>query len=260
MTSQKTALITGASGGIGLELARVFAKNHINLVVTARSKEALSILKSELENDYGISVKVITANLSEYENAEDIYNVLKSENIQVDYLVNNAGFGDYGKFHESDRAKQEAMINLNITALTSLTHLFLKDMIRRKNGKILNVASTAAFQPGPLMSVYYATKAFVLHFSEAIANELQGSGITVTALCPGPTESNFQKAANVENSPLFKGKIPTSRDVAEYGFKAMMAGKTVAIHGMKNKILRQAGRIAPRKILTAVVRKLQEMR
>lgn len=261
MNSNKTALITGASGGIGLELARVFAKNHINLVITARSKQELEILKSELENDYGISVKVITANLSEYENAEDIYNVLKNENIAVEYLVNNAGFGDYGKFHESDRAKQEAMINLNITALTSLTHLFLKDMILRKSGRILNVASTAAFQPGPLMSVYYATKAFVLHFSEAIANELQGTGITVTALCPGPTESGFADAADLGNSQLFKNrKLPTSREVAEYGFKAMMAGKTVAIHGMKNKILQQAGRIAPRKMITAVVRKLQEMR
>jgi short-subunit dehydrogenase len=260
MNSQKTALITGASSGIGLELARVFAKNHINLALTARSEGKLQEIKLELENDFGISVKVIVANLSEYDNAEDIYRIIKEKNIAVEYLVNNAGFGDYGFFHESDWRKQEEMINLNVTALTFLTRLFLKDMVARKSGKILNVASTAAFQPGPLMSVYYATKAFVLHFSEAIANELKGTGITVTALCPGPTESNFQNAAEMGNSQLFKRKLPTSREVAEFGFKEMMAGKTVAIHGTQNKILRQIGRFAPRKIAAAVVRKIQESR
>lgn len=260
MKSTTTALITGASSGIGLELARFFARQNIHLVLTARSEGKLQEIKRELENDYGISVKIIVANLAEYENAEDIYTLLKNENIAIEYLVNNAGFGDYGKFHESDWKKQEAMINLNVTSLSYLTHLFLKDMVRRKSGRILNVASTAAFQPGPLMAVYYATKAFVLHFSEAIANELQDTNITVTALCPGPTESNFADAANMGNSPLFKRKMPTSRDVAEYGFKAMMEGKTVAIHGTQNKILRQAGRFAPRKIMTAIVRKIQEAR
>ena len=260
MKSRKTALITGASSGIGLELARVFAKNQIDLVITARSEGKLAEIKKELEQDHGIRVKIIPANLSEYENAEDIYRIIKEKNIEVEYLVNNAGFGDYGNFHESDWTKQEAMINLNITSLTYLTHLFLKDMVRRKCGRILNVASTAAFQPGPLLSVYYATKAFVLHFSEAIANELQGTGITVTTLCPGPTQSSFADTANMGNSALFKRKLPTSREVAEYGFKAMIAGKTVAIHGTQNKILRQAGRFAPRKVMTAIVRKIQEAR
>lgn len=257
---KKTALITGASSGIGLELARVFAKNNISLVLTARSEDKLLQIKRELENDYGITVAIVPLDLSDYHNALKIYELLKKENIAVEYLVNNAGFGDYGFFHESDWPKQAEMINLNVTALTYLTHLFLKDMVARKSGRIMNVSSTAAFQPGPLMSVYYATKAFVQHFSEAIANELADKGVTVTALCPGPTESNFANAADMDSSPLFKRKLPTSLDVAEYGFKAMMSGKTVAIHGVGNKILRQSGRFAPRKVLAAVVRKIQEAR
>ncbi|HYF02568.1 MAG TPA: SDR family oxidoreductase [Patescibacteria group bacterium] len=260
MGNLPTALITGASGGIGLELARVFAKNNINVALTARSENKLKELKRELENNYGIKVTIIALDLSDYNNSLHIYQYLKTEGVQIHYLVNNAGFGDYGFFHESDWTKQEEMINLNVTALTYLTHLFLKDMVARKSGKVMNVSSTAAFQPGPLMSVYYATKAFVQHFSEAIANELKDSGVTVTALCPGPTESNFQQAAEMGDSPLFKRKLPTSAEVAEYGFKAMMAGKTVAIHGVGNKILRQSGRFAPRKVLAAVVRKIQEAR
>jgi short-subunit dehydrogenase len=260
MNSKKTALITGASSGIGYELAKVFAKKNIDLVLTARSEGKLFEIKDELENEYGISVIIIPLDLSDYQNSLKIYELLKAKKITVEYLINNAGFGDYGFFHESDWQKQEQMINLNITALTYLTHLFLKDMVARKSGKIMNVSSTAAFQPGPLMTVYYATKAFVQNFSEALANEVKGFGVTITALCPGPTESNFQAAAEMSDSPLFKRKMPTSLDVAEYGFKAMMAGKTVAIHGVQNKILHKIVRFSPRKLVTSAVRKIQEIR
>jgi uncharacterized protein len=179
-----TALITGASSGIGLELAKVFAANKINLVLVARSESKLNELANEVKQQ-GVTVNVLAKDLSSYNTAKEIFDWCGQQNIQIDYLVNNAGVGDFGFFHESEWKKQEQIINLNITALTYLTHLFLPDMVKRKNGKVLNVASTAAFQPGPTMSVYYATKAFVLHFSEAIANELEKTGVTVTALCPG---------------------------------------------------------------------------
>jgi hypothetical protein len=166
--------------------------------------------------------------------------------------------GDFAFFANSDWHKQEQMINLNVTALTYLTHLFLPGMVQRKFGKILNVASTAAFQPGPAMSVYFATKSFVLHFSEAIADELQGTGVTVTALCPGATESGFQSAASMEDSKLFKGKkVPSSKVVAEYGYRAMQKGKRVAIHGMMNYIMANSVRFAPRNLVTKIARYVQ---
>ena len=176
----------------------------------------------------------------------------------VDYLINNAGFGDFGLFAESDWNKQEQMINLNITALTHLTQLFLPDMICRHSGRILNVASTASFQPGPTMSVYFATKAFVLSFSEAINNEVREHGITVTALCPGATHSGFQAAASMQDSKLFAGNnFPTSREVAEFGYKAMMKGKAVAIHGFRNTLLANSVRFAPRSLVVKLAREMQ---
>jgi hypothetical protein len=179
--------------------------------------------------------------------------------LQIDYLINNAGFGDFGFFAQSNWDKQLQMINLNITTLTHLTHLFLPAMIKNKYGRVMNVASTAAFQPGPTMSVYYATKAFVLHFSEAIANELEGSGVTVTALCPGATESGFQSAAAMEESKLVKGKkLPSSAEVAQYGFNAMMNGKKVAIHGMMNYLMANSIRFTPRALVLKVVRMMQD--
>ena len=173
-------------------------------------------------------------------------------------MVNNAGFGHFGLFAESNWEKQHQMIELNITALTQLTHLFLPQLIQQK-GKILNVASTAAFQPGPTMAVYYATKAFVLHFSEALSNELKPTGVTVTALCPGATESGFQKAAEMEESKLVKGrKLPSSADVAIYGYKAFMNGKVVAIHGWLNYLMAQSIRFTPRSLVLKVVRFIQD--
>ncbi len=255
----EATLITGASSGIGLELARIFASRKNNLVLTARSKDKLDALKTELAEKYGVSVKTIPKDLSEPGISQEIYDQLKAEDIQVECLVNNAGFGAFGLFHETGWRNEEKMIQLNVTALTHLTKLFLSLMVSRKSGRILNVASTAAFQPGPLMAVYYASKAYVLSFSEAIANELRGTGVTVTALCPGPTKSGFQKAASIEESRLVKGKkLPSSREVAEYGYRAMMRGKTVAIHGTGNRLLAFSVRFSPRRMVTAVVRKIQE--
>lgn len=254
----KTALITGASSGIGLELAKQFAAEKINLVLVARSEGKLNELAATLRNS-GVTVHVLAKDLSNYHSAKEIYGWCGQNNITIDYLVNNAGFGDFGFFHESEWGKQEQMINLNITTLTYLTRLFLPGMVERKYGKVLNVASTAAFQPGPTMSVYYATKAYVLHFSEAIANELDKTGVTVTAFCPGATESGFQSAAAMEDSKLVKGKkLPSSAAVAAYGYKAMMKGKKVAIHGFMNAVMANAIRFMPRNWVLKITRKIQD--
>jgi uncharacterized protein len=205
------------------------------------------------------AVRIMSRDLSDIASVHDVYDTLSRERITVDVLVNNAGVGEFGFFAETDWNKEAEMIHLNITALTLLTKLFVKGMIVRKSGRILNVASTASFQPGPLMSVYYATKAYVLYFSEGIANELEGTGITVTALCPGPTASGFQAAAALEESKLVKGKnLPTSAEVAEYGYKALMDGKVVAIHGAMNWIMAQSVRFTPRAMVRSLVRSLSE--
>jgi short-subunit dehydrogenase len=254
-----TALITGASNGIGLELAKVHASKGGDLVLVARNKQKLEELKTELETRYQIKVYAIGKDLSAKNAAQEVYEETVRENIQIDYLINNAGFGEFGMFTETDWNKEEQMINLNITTLTQFTKLYVKEMAKRKNGKIMNVASTAAFQSGPTMAVYYATKAFVLSFSEALDNEVRSKGVSVTTLCPGATESGFQAAASLQESRLVKGKkLPTSKEVAEYGYKAMMKGKTVAIHGVMNWILAFSVRLMPRAVVVKVTRKLQD--
>ena len=205
----KTALITGASSGIGLEFAKVFAKEKNNLVLVARSKDKLEQLASDIRKDYAVQVKVINADLSNMEEVQMVYDTCKAENIEVEYLINNAGFGDFGYFAQSDWKKTEQMIDLNIKSLTKFCRLFIPDMVARKSGKILNVASTAAFQPGPTMAVYFASKSYVLFLSEALYSELQGTGVNVTCLCPGATESGFQQAADMEHSNLFENKKNT---------------------------------------------------
>ncbi|MEW7290529.1 SDR family NAD(P)-dependent oxidoreductase [Aquimarina sp. 2304DJ70-9] len=256
---KKTALITGASNGIGLELARVHASKGDNLVLIARNQIKLEELKSELEKQHGVSAMIITKDLSAPNAAQEVFDETNQKGIQVDFLINNAGFGDFGMFYETDWNKEHKMIELNITTLTQFTKLYVKEMVKRNSGKIMNVASTAAFQPGPTMAIYYATKAYVLHFSEAIANELKGQNITVTALCPGATESGFQSVAQMEESKLVKGKkLPSSKTVADYGYKAMMKGKTVAIHGFMNRVLANSVRFMPRKMVTAVTRNVQD--
>ncbi len=251
----KTALITGASSGLGVEFARIHASKGDNLVLVARSKDKMNLLKAELIKEFGISVYVIGKNLTGQSAAKEIFDELQTKKIRVDFLINNAGFGDFGTFAQCDWDKQMDMISLNVMALTHLTRLFLPEMIKNNYGKIMNIASTAAFQPGPTMSVYFATKAYVLSFTEAIANELKGTGVTATTLCPGATNTGFKINASLDNSNLFKGnQIAESKDVAEFGYKAMMKGKTVVIHGFMNRIMSGSVRFAPRKVVVAVTK------
>ncbi len=252
-----TALITGASNGIGLELAKIHASKGGNLVLVARNKSKLDELKNELEEQFNISVYTIGKDLSELNSAQEVYNETKKQNIQVDYLINNAGFGGFGMLDETEWNKELQMINLNITTLTLFTKLYVQDMVKRRSGKIMNVASTAAFQPGPTMAVYCATKSYVLSFTEALSNEVSDKGITITALCPGATETGFQAAGGLDESELFKGKkLPRAKDVAEYGYRAMMNGRTVAIHGFMNYILSSSVSFMPRNLVVKVARKM----
>lgn len=256
-----TALITGASGGIGYDLAELHASKGGHLVLVARSTDKLEMIKKDFEKNFNISVHIIGKDLSAINSSREIYDELKQRKITVNYLINNAGFGVYGMFEETNWEKELQMINLNITALTYLTKLFLPDMISRGGGKIMNVASTAAFQPGPMMAIYYASKAFVLSFSEAIGNELKGKSVTVTTLCPGATRTGFQEAADMRESRLVKGrKLPTSKEVAEYGYDAMMKGKSVAIPGFMNKMLAFGVRFFPRSMVVKLARFVQEQR
>ena len=254
----KTALITGSSSGIGYELAKVHAKNGDNLVLVALDKVKLEELKKGLEEKFKIKVYTIEKDLTLPDAIDEVYNELKLKTISINYLINNAGFGDFGLFAESAWTKQEKMINLNIMALTHLTRLFLPDMIKQGGGKIMNVASTAAFQPGPTMSVYFATKAFVLSFSEAICEEVRDKGITVTSLCPGSTETGFHAVVMGDEKLLKERKKSSPAEVAEFGYRAMMKGKTVAIHGFKNTIMAASARFFPRALVVKVTRKIQE--
>jgi short-subunit dehydrogenase len=256
-----TALITGASTGIGYALSRCFAAGRHNLVLVARQEQRLQQVADELHRDFGVTAKVLVTDLSRPEAPQLILDTVHKESLHVEYLVNNAGIGLGGKFADTDLMVELSMMQLNMTALVHLTKLFLPDMLARRSGRIMNVASTAAFQPGPLMAVYYATKSFVLSFSEAIANELKGTGITVTALCPGPTESEFQKRAHIENTRLVKSKLMglmTSEAVAKIGYQGFMSGKRLVIPGLLNKIGVQSTRVSPRAMTAQIARVLQE--
>jgi short-subunit dehydrogenase len=252
------ALVTGASGGIGEELARILARHGHDLVLVARSADKLAALAERLELDHGIKVRVIAKDLGRPEAAAELHEALAAEGLAVDVLVNNAGLGLLGKFAEIGIEGDVEMLRLNIEAPTLLTRLFLPSMLERGSGRILNLASTAGFQPGPLMAVYYATKAYVLSFSEALANEVAGTGVTVTALCPGPTETGFASRAGSEQSRLFKGRTMDARTVAEAGYAALMAGKPVVIPGFRNRILAFGVRLTPRRVVTQIARRMQE--
>jgi short-subunit dehydrogenase len=254
-----TALITGASGGIGYEFAKLLAKHCDTVVLVARREQRLNDIKKELASVAPANIIVLPRDLSVAGAAAQLYADLEQAHITVDILINNAGFGGSGAFVDRSWQNESDMIAVNITALTHLTWLFAKDMTARKSGRILNVASTAAFQPGPFMAVYYASKAFVLSFSEALANELHGTGVTVTALCPGPTATGWASTAGVERSRLFRYTKPASAaEVARYGYKAMMQGKVVAVHGVLNKLMTQSIRTAPRWLIPIIVRWLHK--
>ena len=258
MDREKAALITGASSGIGYELTRLFARDGYNLVLVARNQKQLMQMADELQEKYSISVKVLAKDLSAASAPQEIFTELQQESRGIDALVNNAGFAAYGLFAETDLEAELHMMQVNMVALTHLTKLFLPGMLKNRTGKILNLASTAAFQPGPLMAVYYATKAYVLSFSEALANELHGTGVSVTVLCPGPTASGFQKQAQMEDSKLFSGKIMDAQTVARIGYRGLMTNKTVVIPGLRNKLLVEGGKFVPRKMLTRTARSMQE--
>ncbi|MBI3817270.1 MAG: SDR family oxidoreductase [Planctomycetes bacterium] len=257
-SNRPIALVTGASAGIGRDFAELLARDHYDLVLVARDEARLRALAAELESRHGVNAFVIASDLSAAGEPARIFELLRSKSIQIGVLINNAGFGTFGLFVESDAAAQTRMIDLNVRALTELTRLFLPDMVARRNGRLLHVASTAAFQPGPTMAVYYATKAYVLSFSEALCNELEGTGVTSTVICPGPTDTEFQSRANMDVSSVKNsGWMMTSRAVAEAGLRGMRRGKRLVIPGFINLLIAESVRFAPRAFVLRVARMLQ---
>jgi len=254
--SMETVLVTGASSGIGRELARCFAADGSRLVLVARKGGALESLAGELRQVHKIQAQVVTADLAQPEAPARLLEQLRFAGLKVDVLVNNAGIGAQGCFAELPLERQLAMVQLNVTSLTHLTRLLLPGMMERRRGGLLNVASTAAFQPGPGMAVYYATKAFVLSFTEALAEELAGTGLTVTALCPGPTATNFLVAANAQASRLFSLSAMSAETVAQLGHRAFRGRRVVAIAGLRNQLLAFSVRFAPRSVVRKVAKYL----
>ena len=246
----KTALITGASSGFGYEFVKLFVKDNYNLILVARNIEKLEEIKREFS---GVEITVIQKDLTLPGAVKEIYGKIKEKGLNIDVLVNNAGFGLLGEFDKLDIEKQSNMIQLNVSVLTELTHYALREMKERKSGKILNVSSTAAFQPGPLMAVYFATKVYVLSFSEALVEELKDTGITVTTLCPGASKTNFGKVASVEKTKMFK-KAMEADIVTQLGYNALMRGQRVIITGTLNKIGAYAVKFLPRNLAAKVAK------
>jgi len=251
----ETVLVTGASSGIGLELARCFAADKSNLALVARNTAALEKLAGELRREYGIEVHVLTADLAKPESSQRIFDELGRAGVVVDVLVNNAGFGLQGAFASLPLQRQLEIIQVNVTALTALTGLFLSGMIKRRRGGILNVSSVAGFLPGPNMAVYYASKAFVLSFTEALAEELAGSGLKISVLCPGPTESNFGQVARGGKTRSIQTPKMSAQAVAQEGHKKFRSGKVVVVTGISNRLLAFAPRISPRTLARKIVKK-----
>jgi short-subunit dehydrogenase len=255
------ALVTGASSGIGYELTRILAREGHDLALVARTEGVLERLAADVRTDFGVRVEIVAADLADAKSPDIIWERLRSLGFRVDVLVNNAGFGSLGSFAASDTGTQLDMVQVNVAAVAHLTRLVLPDMLERGEGRILNVASTAAFQPGPGMAVYFATKAFVLSFSEALAEELYDAGVTVTALCPGPTPTGFQKRASMEKAPL-GGRLVMGDPaaVARAGYGGMVEGKRIVVPGIMNRIGAFLPRIVPRRVTTSVVRRLTRAR
>jgi uncharacterized protein len=249
--SKSAALITGASGGIGLELARLFAADGHNVILVARTREKLERLATDLQSQHAVHATVISVDLAEPSAPDEIFRITQEASIHVEFLVNNAGFGIRERFDQTNLKEVLEMIQVNVSALTHLSSLFLPEMLARAHGSILNVASTAAFQPGPWMAVYYATKAYVLSFSEALHNELRSSGIAVTALCPGPTPTGFQERAGSDDTKMMKSKLMARMDarmVAEKGYRGMLKNKRVVVPGFVNQLLAAGAHLGPRSL------------
>ena len=254
-----TALITGASSGIGLEFARLHAKRGGDVVLVARREDALNTLKAELENEHGITATVIVSDLTEPNAAEKVFVATEAAGLQIDVLINNAGLGGHGRFYERELAKDQAMMQVNMGALVDLTHLYLVGMVRRKSGRILQVASTAGMMPGPLQAVYYASKSFVISFSQAIAEELVGTGVTSTALCPGAVDTGFVEASELEGAALFEKPGASPASVAACGYEAMLKGDLVKINEPSlNFVLGWIIPFLPRKAVLKMSRKTME--
>lgn len=258
MQSPQTALITGASGGIGYELSKLFAADGYNLILVARSGDKLKQIAEELAKAHHISVTPLAKDLSDPKAAAEIFDAVEAKDIQVDVLVNNAGFGLQGAFASADWDETLQMLQLNIVALTTLTRLFLPGMLARQSGRILNIGSTGSFAPVPLMAVYGATKAFVLSFSEALAEELRGSGVTVTALCPGVTYTGFQERAGVANIGLVQLGGMSAADVAGIGYRAMQRGRAVVVAGFFNWLMAFSIRFTPRVLVRQLSKRMME--
>ncbi|MEZ6065916.1 MAG: SDR family oxidoreductase [Planctomycetaceae bacterium] len=252
----ETALITGASSGIGRELAKLFAANGSRLILVARSEEKLQALAEELRQAHGVEVRVLPADLSRPEAPQQLYERLSAEGTEVDVLVNNAGFGKMERFQDVPNDTYVQMLELNVVSLTQLMRLFLPGMLARRRGGVLNVASTASFQPGPNAAVYYASKAYVRSMSEAVAEELRGTGVTVTALCPGPTKTGFAEVAEMDSMLLFKFAMRADV-VANKGYRAFRAGKTTYVPGLGNKVLAFSNRFTPPAIVRKLIKAMQ---
>lgn len=252
-----TVLVTGGSSGIGWELAKVFASKGDSLILVARDETELKAKADALPGADEGKHGAFAHDLSKSDAVASLVDQLNQVGTTVDVLVNNAGFGDYGLFAETDLETDLAMIGVNIIALTELTKRLLPGMLDRRQGKILNLASTAAFLPGPHMAVYYASKAYVLSFSEALAEEVRGSGVRVTALCPGPTSTGFENRAGAGKSRLFRYGTADATEVAQAGYEGLMAGKTVVVPGLNNRITTFLPRVAPRRLTAKIVKRVQ---
>jgi short-subunit dehydrogenase len=250
------ALITGASAGLGEVFAQKFASDGKNVVLVARRKERLDQIAGELEKIYKVKAEVIVADLEKPDGPQGIFDEAKRRGLEIEYLVNNAGFGTAGPFASNDPGREIAQMQVNMRALTQLCRFFLPAMLDRKRGRILNVGSTAGFQPGPYMAVYYATKAYVVSFTEALHYELQGTGVSVTLSCPGPTATEFGKVAKIEDNKLFQAAVATPESVVNEAYKAMMKGKRRVVHGLRNRLLAFATLITPQGLLLAIAGRL----
>ncbi len=246
-------LVTGASSGIGRELALIAASKGCPVVLVARSEGKLNDLARSIHEAHGVRAEAVALDLSDPEAPAALFRELKRRDVEIEVLVNNAGFGSLGPFHETSPSRQLEVLRLNVAALTHLTLLFLPPMVEKRRGRLLNVASTAGLQPGPWMAVYYASKAYVLSFTEALAEELRGTGVTATALLPGPTRTEFQARADMEGSRLVRLGMADARSVAEAGYRAMEAGRAVSIPGISNKALSLVVRLSPRWAVRRVV-------
>lgn len=259
MNQNKTALITGATSGIGLELGKIFAKEGYNLVIVAREEGELERATATFKQGNNITVTSIAKDLFEPSAAEEVYNEVKAKGIQIDVLVNDAGQGVYGMFAETDLQSELDIIQLNIVALVTLTKLFLKDMVARNDGKILQLASMVSKISSPLMAVYAGTKAFVFNFSQSLINELKDTNVTVTALQPGATDTDFFNKAGADNAAVVKdGKLGDPAAVAKDGYDALMAGDAKVVSGMKNKIQATIANVTPEQVLAGQMRDMNE--